>query len=419
MKSSARRVILLIMDSFGVGAAPDADRFQDVGADTLGHIAEYVKAQRGYSLSLPHLSRYGLEQAYQLSTGKSIQLSALPSHEMEGVEGAFGVCHEVSFGKDTPSGHWEIAGVPVESEWGYFPLQTPCFPKKLIQELITRGHLPGVLGEKHASGTTILEELGDLHVQTGKPIVYTSDDSVFQIAAHETHFGLDRLYALCQLARELVDEYHIGRVIARPFTGESGHYRRTGNRKDLAVLPPKPTLLDRCVESGVPVIGIGKISDIYAHQGVSHVIKADGNTALFEATLQAVQAYPESCLIMTNFVDFDSHYGHRRDVKGYAQALELFDAQLPLLESLMGEDDLLVITADHGCDPTWPGTGHTRENIPALFWSKPLAAQKGEVGHLNNLKNLGLRTSFADIGQTVGAYLGVSVQGLSGTPCFI
>lgn len=391
------RVCILLMDSFGVGASLDAVRYGDDGANTFGHIVEACHAHRGDldgirsgALNVPHLARLGLYHAAIASSGESlIDLSTL-SDPM----GYFGYAVEQSLGKDTPSGHWELAGVPVMGHWGYFPDTAHCFPKKLIDDFISRAKVPGVLGEKHASGITILDEFGEAHSQSGKPIVYTSADSVFQIAAHEKLFGLERLYELCEIARELVDEYQIGRVIARPFVGEPGAFKRTGNRRDYATRPPELTLLDHLKNTGREVIAIGKIADIYAHQGPTQSIKADGNMALFDATLAAMKTAPEGSLVFTNFVDFDSSYGHRRDVPGYANALEQFDQRLPELLSLLQPDDVIVIAADHGCDPTFPGSDHTREHIPVLMWGPSLAG-----------KFIGRRESFADIGQTIAEIL--------------
>ncbi|CAM4481897.1 MAG: Phosphopentomutase [Legionella sp.] len=351
-------------------------------------------------LTLPNLAKLGLYHAALASSGlRFVELSAFADPI-----GYYGYAVEQSLGKDTPSGHWEIAGVPVTFEWGYFPDQPSCFPKKLIDAFIQRTGLPGVLGEKHASGTTILDELGEEHVLTGKPVVYTSADSVFQIAAHEESFGLERLYEICEIARELVDEYQIGRVIARPFIGTPGSFKRTGNRKDYATLPPAKTLLDHLKDADHEVIAIGKIADIYAHQGITQTIKADGNMALFDATLDAMKTAPQGSLVFTNFVDFDSSYGHRRDVIGYAHALEEFDARLPELDALLQPDDLVVIAADHGCDPTRPGSDHTREHIPVLVYGPSL---KG--------RSIGRRDTFADIGQSIAQHLGLDSlsQGLS------
>ncbi|MCE0724619.1 MULTISPECIES: phosphopentomutase [Legionella] len=393
------RVCILLMDSFGIGASLDASRYGDAGANTFVHI--HQACERGESdreglrqgpLTLPNLAKLGLYHAALASSGlRFVELSTFPEPL-----GYYGYAVEQSLGKDTPSGHWELAGVPVTFEWGYFPDQPFCFPKELIDALIQRAGLPGVLGEKHASGTTILEELGEEHIRSGKPIVYTSADSVFQIAAHEEYFGLQRLYDICEIARTLVDEYQIGRVIARPFIGEPGTFKRTANRKDYATLPPAKTLLDYLKEAGREVITLGKIADIYAHQGITQVIKADGNMALFDATLSAMKTAPDGSLIFTNFVDFDSSYGHRRDVIGYAHALEEFDARLPELHALLKPDDLVVIAADHGCDPTFPGSDHTREHIPVLVYGPSLKS-----------RFIGRRDTFADVGQSIAQHLGL------------
>ena len=386
------RATILVMDSLGIGATADAGDFGDEGANTLGSIARHRAASK--PLHMPNLAKLGLLHAAAESAGE-YPLGC--SDDVE-IVGAYGFAEELSTGKDTPSGHWEIAGVPVLFDWGYFTAKTDTFPQALLEKIIARAELPGVLGNCHASGTTIIAELGEEHMASGKPIVYTSADSVFQIACHEESFGLDRLYALCDTTRELVDEYTIGRVIARPFTGtDSSNFVRTGNRRDLTVPPPSPTVLDKLVDSGGEVISVGKISDIYAHKGVTRKIKATGNAALFDATLEAMQTAPDRSIVFTNFVDFDMLYGHRRDVDGYAEALEYFDDRLPELLDLMDDDDLLVITADHGCDPTWEGSDHTREHIPVLAYGAAVAAG-----------SLGLRKTFADIGQSLASYFGLS-----------
>ena len=303
-----------------------------------------------------------------------------------------------SFGKDTPSGHWEMMGLPVEFDWGMFPKDPPSFPAALLEAFIEDANLPGVLGNRHASGTVIIEELGLEHIDSGKPIVYTSADSVFQIAAHETHFGLDRLYEICLIARKLVDDYNVGRVIARPFVGEKpGEFQRTGNRRDYATPPHEPTLLDIYKEQGKNVISIGKISDIFAGSGITRSVKAHGNDALIDAWLQEIDSPTEDAIIFANFVDFDTLYGHRRDVPGYAAALEAFDKRLPELNSRLRADDVVVLSADHGCDPTWPGSDHTREFIPVLAFGDSVTP--GSIGR---------RDSFADIGQSLAAHLGLT-----------
>ena len=395
-----KRTFILMLDSLGVGATADADRFGDVGANTLGHIAAECAAgradiERQGALQIPNLTRLGLAHACAGAGGEfpaGLDASVVP-------EAAYGYAQEISSGKDTPSGHWEMAGSPVLFEWGYFTKHENSFPPELLETLVSRGQLPGFLGNCHSSGTQILDELGEEHMRSGKPIFYTSADSVFQIACHEETFGLDRLYALCELAREVLTAggYNIGRVIARPFVGDKpGAFARTGNRHDYAVEPPMPTLLDKMKAAGGQVIAIGKISDIYAGCGVTQKLKATGLTELWDVTLQQLASAPDHSIIFTNFVDFDSAYGHRRDVAGYARALEYFDRRLPELLSQLGEGDLLVLTADHGCDPTWRGTDHTREHVPVIAHGAMIAPRA-----------LGLRQTFADIGQTIADYHGL------------
>ena len=332
----------------------------------------------------------GLLHAHKGSTGQWAE--GMP--EVPATAGAYGYAEELSSGKDTPSGHWEMAGVPVLFEWGYFSEKSNSFPQAFLDRLIREAELPGVLGNCHASGTTIIAELGEEHMRTGKPIVYTSADSVFQIACHEETFGLDNLYKLCEISRKLLDEYNIGRVIARPFIGRGpDDFARTGNRRDFSVLPPAPTLLDRVAQSGGTVISVGKIADIFAHQGITRKVKATGFNALFDATLAEVDSADDRSLIFTNFVDFDSAWGHRRDVPGYAAGLEEFDQRLPELVERLQPGDLLVLTADHGCDPTWPGTDHTREHVPVMF-----------AGPGVKSVDLGKRDTFADLGQTLAEH---------------
>ncbi|WKE64930.1 phosphopentomutase [Gallaecimonas kandeliae] len=387
-----KRALILVLDSFGIGATSDADRFGDVGADTLGAIAKY-RAEQGKPLQLPNLGRLGLFHAHAESTGAVAAGIELPAE----VTGAYGHAEELSSGKDTPSGHWEIAGVPVLFDWGYFSDKENSFPAELLDALVQGAELPGFLGNCHASGTTILELLGEEHMKTGKPIFYTSADSVFQIAAHEESFGLERLYRLCELARELLEPYNIGRVIARPFVGSvATGFERTGNRRDYAVEPPSPTLLNKLVDAGGQVVSVGKIADIYAHSGISKKVKATGLEALFDATLAELDQAGDKSLVFTNFVDFDSSFGHRRDIPGYAEALEYFDGRLPELLARMGEEDLVILTADHGCDPSWPGSDHTREHIPVLAYGAGVHAG-----------SLGRRSTFADIGQSLAAFFGL------------
>ncbi len=390
-----QRVHIMVLDSFGIGAAHDAANFGDEGANTLGHIAEQcaegkADINRQGPLTLPNLTKLGLINAATESGGQVPMGMAT----IEAPIGSYGFAAELSSGKDTPSGHWEIAGVPVLFEWGYFDKKENSFPQALLDTFIERAEIPGILGNCHASGTEILKRLGEEHMSSGKPIVYTSADSVFQIACHEETFGLERLYKLCQIARELVTEYNIGRVIARPFVGtDAQNFERTGNRKDLAVEPPSETVLQKLENTGGEVISIGKIADIYAHTGITQKYKATGLSALFDKTISVMKDAPDRSIVFTNFVDFDSSYGHRRDVAGYASALEYFDGRLPELLDAMDDNDLIVFTADHGCDPTWPGSDHTREHIPVLVYSKN-----------RQPTNLGLRHSFADIGQTIADY---------------
>lgn len=391
------RAIIAVLDSFGLGASEDAARFGDAGANTFGHIVAAcaegradIAGHRQGPLAIPHLLGLGLGHAALQAAGNGLALD-LPARPT----GLHGFAAELSRGKDTPSGHWEMMGLPVDFDWGYFPKGPPSFPAALLDALIARAGLPGVLGNRHASGTEIIEDLGLEHIRTGKPIVYTSADSVFQIAAHERHFGLERLYRLCELARELVDPYRIGRVIARPFVGEApGQFVRTGNRKDYATPPHGPTLLNVAADAGRAVIGIGKIGDIFAYSGVTQSVKAHGNDAIFDATLAALADAPDGAIIFANFVDFDMLYGHRRDIAGYAAALEAFDARLPTLQAALRPGDVVVLSADHGCDPSWPGSDHTREYVPVLAFGPGIAGG-----------NIGRRASFADIGQSLATHL--------------
>lgn len=390
-----KRAILIVLDSFGLGAARDADKFGDIGADTFGHIIDAAAnghadaPYRKGALSLPNLRKLGLFSAHASYHGN-------PDYGGK-FDGLYGVANEKSKGKDTPSGHWEMTGVPVLFDWGYFPKTVPCFPETLTNALIEKGALPGFLGNCHASGTEIIERLGVKHLETGKPIIYTSADSVFQIAAHEENFGLQRLYDLCDIARILVDKLEIGRVIARPFTGTAGNFIRTANRRDLAIPPPELTLLDFLTKNNRQVISIGKIGDIFAHQGTGEIVKAAGNMALVDATLEALDKAEEGSLIFANLVDFDQSFGHRRDVPGYANALEEFDARLPEINAHLKSGDLVILTADHGCDPTWPGSDHTREVVPIIGFGPTIQG-----------RSIGERNTFADIGQSIAAHLSIS-----------
>ncbi|ACL59980.1 phosphopentomutase [Methylobacterium nodulans] len=396
------RALLIVLDSVGIGGAPDAASYGDEGADTVGHIAASCARGAGDRaglrqgpLRLPHLAALGLGLAAEAATGR-MPPGLAPAGS---VTGAWGHAVETARGKDTVSGHWEIAGVPVDFDWGRFPATEPSFPPELTQALIAEAGLPGILGDCHASGTAIIEELGAEQVRTGKPICYTSVDSVFQIAAHEEAFGLERLSAVCAVARRLCDPYRIGRVIARPFTGDARRgFVRTANRRDFATPPPSDTLLDRLVAAGRPVVSVGKIGDIFAHRSTGSEVKPAGNEACLDA---ALAAFAESGLgpgglVFVNLVDFDTEYGHRRDVPGYAAALERFDARIPEIRAGLAPGDLCVITADHGNDPTWSGTDHTREQVPVLSFGPGL--RPGPLGR---------RDTFADIGAALAAHLGL------------
>lgn len=393
------RIILLVLDSVGIGSSADAKDFDDVGADTLGHIADvFTKDQALAPLNLPHMSQLGLQQAYHCSTGQY----PTAMHTPETLIGSYACAKEISSGKDTPSGHWEMMGVPALWEWGYFRNKENSFPLEILTEIVHRSDIDGYLGNCHSSGTEIIAKLGEEHMQSGHPIFYTSADSVFQIACHEETFGLEKLYNLCELCREILEPHNIGRVIARPFIGTSPKdFQRTGNRHDYAIEPPSPTVLQKLIDDGGRVIGIGKIGDIFAHTGMSEEVRASGHPALWKETLSALDRTSshteERSIIMTNFVDFDAVYGHRRDPVGYGKALEEFDRQLPALFEKMSDNDLLIITADHGNDPTWKGTDHTREHVPILLYQKNVSSS-----------DLGFRETFADIAQTIARHFNLS-----------
>lgn len=374
------RAFVLVLDSLGVGALPDAAGTGDEGAHTLDHL---VEANGG--LDAPRLVELGL--------GCIEGVASLPRPSAPAA--AFGRCAERSPGKDTSTGHWEMMGCPLDFSFPVFP---DGFGPEVLEPFIERAGLGGVLGNKAASGTEILKELGEEHVETGHPIVYTSADSVFQVACHEEHFGLERLYEICRTARELLDPLGVGRVIARPFIGSDGDWQRTYNRRDFSLLPPKETVLDRLAAAGQPVIGVGKIEDIYAGRGVTESIHTEGNLdGMARFTERAADM--EEGLLFINLVDFDMLYGHRRDATGYARALEVFDEQLRRFEEGLRPGDLVMLTADHGNDPTFlDGTDHTREYVPVLAYGP---------GLMPGL-DLGTRASFADMGATVEEHLGLA-----------
>ncbi|MBM2321119.1 MULTISPECIES: phosphopentomutase [Marivita] len=394
------RAFLVVMDSVGIGGAPDADRFfnatvPDTGANTLLHIAQACaagQAEEGRSgpLHLPTLDALGLGRAVQLASGKAPpNLTATPT-------GRWAAATEVSHGKDTPSGHWELAGLPVPWDWTYLPDTVPSFPDDITQRICELAGTDGILGNCHSNGVRVIETFGAEHLRTGQPICYTSADSVLQIAAHEEAFGLERLLKLCQDLAPMCHERCIGRVIARPFVGQDGSFERTTNRRDYAIAPPEPVLTNWVQDAGQAVIGIGKIGDIFSIAGIDTVHKGS-DAQLMGHLAHQIDTAPDGALIFANFVEFDSKYGHRRDVSGYARALEWFDAELSKLLRRLKPDDLLLITADHGNDPTWTGTDHTRERVPVLM----AGAGTGEIGHVG----------FVDVAASVAKHLGVAARG--------
>ena len=381
-KTTINRVILIVMDSVGVGNAPDAKKYNDEGTNTVGNIVKEIP-----NLQLPNLCSLGLSEIV-----RNLQYNGK-------IIGTYGLANEVSSGKDTTSGHWEIAGLTVKQP---FPTYPNGFPDTIIKEFEEKIGTK-VIGNKPASGTAIIDELGDEHVKTGFPIVYTSGDSVFQLAAHEEIIPLNKLYEFCSIAREILKDSHaVGRVIARPFLGNSGNYARTANRKDFSLKPFRPTMLDYIKQSGKHVKAVGKVSEIYAEQGITESVKTASNKDGIEKTIQFIKN-PFEGLLFINLVDFDTLFGHRRDVQGYANALREFDAAIPDIIESMQDTDVLIITADHGNDPTASGTDHTREQVPILIYGK--SVQKGI--------NIGVRSSFADMGASITEMLGVN-QPLSG-----
>lgn len=368
-----KRICMIVLDSVGIGELPDAAAFGDTGSHTLGHIAERVSG-----FALPNMQRLGL--------GNIAPLRGVPP--VEEPQAAYGKMTEVSVGKDTMTGHWELMGLKVTIPFKTYP---DGFPPALLQPFEARTGRP-VIGNKPASGTEILDELGAEQMKSGAWIVYTSADSVMQIAAHEDVIPLTELYEACRIARELtVGEYAVGRVIARPYIGQPGAFKRTPNRHDYAVSPPAPTVMNALKDAGLDCIAIGKINDIYSGEGVTAAIHTNSNEHGIDETIR-VMGEPFNGLSFTNLVDFDSLYGHRRDPQGYGQALMAFDRRLPELMDRIGEDDLLLITADHGNDPIHAGTDHTREYVPLLVWSPGM----GRAG-----APLGIRATFADVGATI------------------
>lgn len=374
----SRRVILVVLDSLGVGEMPDAEAWGDAGSDTLGHIAERL------ALTIPHLQAMGLANIRPV-----VGVTAV-----EAPSAAYGRMAIAGNGKDTIAGHWEIAGVRVENRFTEFP---QGFPPDMMAAYAERTGRPW-LGNCAASGTEIIERLGPAHLETGATIVYTSADSVFQIAAHESIISVAELYRICEIAFELVRPLGVARVIARPFSGVPGAFVRTGNRRDFALEPPRPTLMDHLLEAGIPTISIGKIKSIYGDRGFSRAVKGATNAAITQAILDVMDEEPAG-LIFANLVDFDMLYGHRRDPEGYGRALMEFDRRLPELLGRVGQDDLLLLTADHGNDPTFRGSDHTREYVPLLAW------HPGIVG-----RDIGSRDTLADCGASAAAWLGVPLE---------
>ncbi|GFE65441.1 phosphopentomutase [Litoreibacter roseus] len=390
------RAFLIVMDSVGCGGAPDAGQFGDEGANTLAHIAEACAAGRadeGRSgpLMLPNLARLGLGSAIELASGLTAPGLTGETH------GLWGAATEQSAGKDTPTGHWELAGVPVPWAWHFFPQDQPAFPPDLTQRVADLAGTEGILGNCHASGTEIIARFGVDHMRTGQPICYTSSDSVFQIAAHEDSFGLDRLLALCEALAPELHAMKVGRVIARPFIGDSpDSFERTANRRDYAVAPPEPTLCDWVQGAGRKVYGIGKIGDIFSMQGIDETRKGT-DAVLMDHLSDLMDKAEDGALVFANFVEFDSKYGHRRDVAGYARHLEWFDAQIGPLITRLKPGDLMLFTADHGNDPTWTGTDHTRERVPVLA----AGVLPGQIGHV----------TFMDVAASVADHLDVQNKG--------
>ena len=394
-QAATGRAFLIVMDSVGCGGAPDAAAFGDAGSNTLGHIAQAcaegrAEAGRTGLLKMPNLDRLGLGAAIKLASGVDAPgFGAVP-------QGLWGAAEEISRGKDTPSGHWELTGVPVPWDWTYFPDTNPAFPPELVAEVCRLAGTEGILGNCHASGVPIIEAHCEAHLRTGWPICYTSADSVFQIAAHEEAFGLERLLKLCKDLAPYLHARKVGRVIARPFTGTCGDFKRTSNRKDFAIEPPSPTLLDWVSGAGRATHAIGKIGDIFSMRGIGALHKGKSDADLFEHLVRLGGEAEAGSLTFANFVEFDTLYGHPRDVAGYARALEWFDAQVPRFLATLRPGDIAIFTADHGNDPTFRGTEHTRERVPV-------------VGYGLGSKAIGV-CGFVDVGASVAAHLGVAAK---------
>ena len=383
------RAFLIVMDSVGIGGAPDADQFfngdlPDTGANTVAHIAQTA------GLDVPTLDALGLGAAVSLASGERLAGFA------DQPRGAWGAATEISKGKDTPSGHWELAGVPVPWEWHTFPKTVPAFPDHVTRALCAAAGTDGILANCHASGTAVIETFGAEHLRTGWPICYTSADSVLQIAAHEETFGLDRLLSLCAEVAPMLHEMKVGRVIARPFVGDQGAFRRTANRKDFAIAPPARTICDYVQDAGGTVHAVGKIGDIFSMRGIDDLRKGR-DAALMDHLLDLAGEAQDGAFVFANLVEFDSEYGHRRDPEGYRDQLQWFDRELARFIGALGAEDLLIVTADHGNDPTWAGTDHTRERVPVL-------------AHGIGTRALG-QLAFTDVAASIADHLGVPYAG--------
>ncbi|WP_337872108.1 phosphopentomutase [Ignavibacterium sp.] len=374
--------IVIILDGVGVGELPDAELYGDKGSNTLGNISKALG-----NIFLPNLQKLGLGNIIPINGIEPVQKPMA----------SFGKMNEVSKGKDSTSGHWEISGLKVDFNFDYFPND---FPDDIIKKFIELTGVKGVLGNKPASGTEIINELGDEHIRTGFPIVYTSADSVFQIAAHEEHFGLENLYRICEITRNqiLIPPLVVGRVIARPFLGENGNYTRTTNRKDYSLAPPSKTILDYLQQNGINTIAIGKINDLFNHRGINVSEHTKSNSEAMNTLLEYVSMVSSS-FVFVNLVDFDVYFGHRNDPQGFYNALKEFDDFLPILLNKLGENDRLIITSDHGNDPTTPSTDHSREYVPLLYYRKNKRSN-----------NLGTRSTFADVGKTVAEYFKINTD---------